>query len=458
MVEEGSGRGGGANGGRGSAGTVGGLMNPGMTRLGEPVMRWSSRTHSIAGVQEELERIWGSISLATPGSVPSAAAGRPGVAEGGTGGTDGTDGPAGVNPAVEERRVAARSSVMNLVVVAGRGETGERAAAVVHGLTGRHPSRTIIVTPADPDGPAWLDAQVQAHCILPSVDSPETCAELIYLTAGGESGQHLAALITPLVVHDLPVTVWWPSEPRLESSATKDLLDMADRVLVDGAGWSGDGLDRLAQLARLPGEFAVEIADFGMLRQSRWREAIASSFDLPRLRPFLGAIRSLTVSYAAGDGAPRSTNVVKPIYHLAWLASRLGMTVVEPLKASETPWGGYHGVVRSGRRHIAMALQPLESKVTRGTTLEVVIEAGRGPHSLEVRVTGQADGITVDTTVDAEPMPDRHYLVPRRHEADLLAETIEDAGAHPITAEALAMAAALVGKPVPGHRLGARAA
>src|SRR5512141_1958457 len=122
---------------------------------GQPMLRWSSRAHSIGAVQDELARIWSSISLAMPGE------------EG------------------EERRVAARSSVMNLVVVAGRGETAERAAAVVHGLMGRHPSRTIIITPADPDGPTWVDAQVQAHCVLPSRDSPETCAEIVYLTARG---------------------------------------------------------------------------------------------------------------------------------------------------------------------------------------------------------------------------------------------------------------------------------
>jgi hypothetical protein len=414
---------------------TGGAIAPKEAKPGIPMLRWSSRAHSIAACQVELDRIWRSISLTTPG-VPA-----------------GDD----LSPVGEERRVAARSSVMNLVVVAGRGETGERAASVIQGLTGRHPSRTIVVTPADPDGPAWIDAQVQAHCVLPTADSPETCAELIYLTAGGESGQHLAGIVAPLLVHDLPCTVWWPGEPRLQSRATKDLLVMADRVLVDGAGWAGDGLDRLAELASLPSAFGVEIADFALLRQSRWREAIASSFDLPRLMPFLGAIRAITVRYAARDGAPGLTNVVKPIYHVAWLASRLGMTVDTPLAAIDDDWSGYHGVLRSGRRPVAVALEPIETAAA-GSTLEVEIAAERASHMLLVRVTGQADGITVATTVDGDQLPDRHYLVPRRREAELLAETIEDAGAHPITAEALAMAAAIVGRPVPGRRVGARAA
>jgi hypothetical protein len=73
-------------------------------------------------------------------------------------------------------------------------------------------------------------------------------------------------------------------------------------------------------------------------------------------------------------------------------------------------------------------------------------------------VTGQSDGITVATTVEGGQMPDRHYLEPRRQEHELLAETLEDEAAHPITAEALAMAAALVGQPLPGHHAGQRAA
>jgi len=402
----------------GGMGAIGGGMGgwlPGTGEPGQPMLRWSSRARSIESVQEELARIWSSISLAMPGE----------------------DG--------EERRVAARSSVMNLVVIARRGETAEHAAAVIHGLMGRHPSRTIIATPADPDGPSWIDAQVQAHCVLPSHDSPETCAELVFLTAGGEAGQHLAGCVSPLLVHDLPVTVWWPGEPRLESIGAQTLLKLADRVVVDGASWSGDGLERLVALAGLPARYGVDVRDFALLRQSRWREAIASSFDLPRLRPFLGWIRELSVGYAAHDGAPGATNVVKPIYHIAWLASRLGMTVVEPLRAGTDPWSGYRGSLRVGRRRVAVELRPIEARGTGGTTLEVRLEARRGRQTLEAHVTGQADGITVGTLVDGTPMPDRHYLVARRHEGDLLAETIEDDGAEPLTADALAMAAALVG-------------
>src|SRR5207245_1101346 len=83
------------------------------SKPGEAVLRWNARARSIAGIERELARIWSSVSLATP-----------------------------VDGGEPERRVAPRSSVMNLVVIAGRSEVGERIASIVDGLTGRHPSRT----------------------------------------------------------------------------------------------------------------------------------------------------------------------------------------------------------------------------------------------------------------------------------------------------------------------------
>jgi glucose-6-phosphate dehydrogenase assembly protein OpcA len=333
---------------------------------------------------------------------------------------------------------------MNLVVIAGRGEVGERVASIVEGLTGRHPSRTLIVTPADPDGPAWLDAQIQAHCVLPSDTAPETCSELVYLTCGGESGQHLSGLVAPLLIHDLPVTVWWPGEPHFESGSAREILPMADRVMVDGSGWAGDGMAGVAAMAKLPARHDIEIADFAMLRQARWREAIASTFDRPALLPFLGHLDRIEVHYAARDGAPGSANVVRPMYHVAWLASRLDMAVEQPFRPGAAPWSGYTGLLRHGRRRVPVALRPMESEAPRGTTLIVQLHATRNRAQLWVEVTAQADGVVVQASLNGKPMPERRFLAPRKREADLLAETIETAGRDPLAAAVLATAAKLV--------------
>ena len=195
----------GARGGRGAAGPRRPALAPDLgiervaaeapARIGIPRLRWTARAQSIAGIETELARAWSSQD--------------PGPHE----------------PGDMGRHMAARTNVMNLVVVARRPELAERCAATMHWLTGRHPSRTIVIQSADPDGPSWLDARIEAHCVEPRADAPETCAETIYVTCGGEAGRHLSAVATPLIIHDLPVTVWWPGEPPLASATTRDLLD-----------------------------------------------------------------------------------------------------------------------------------------------------------------------------------------------------------------------------------------
>ncbi len=390
---------------------------------GEPVLRWASRARSVPEVGRELDRIWSTVSLAAV------------APDGGV-----------------ERRIAARSSVMNLVVIAGRSEVGERAASIVEGLTGRHPSRALVVSQADPDGPAWLDAQIHAHCVLPAHDAPETCSELVYLTAGGETGQHLAGIVAPLLIHDLPVAVWWPVEPHFESQQSHDLLALADRVLVDGSRWSGDGLRQLTHMATLPERFRVEITDFALVRQARWREAIASTFDRPNLLPHLRGLREVHVRYAARSVTPGRTNIVKPLYHVAWLAARCGLSVERPLRATDEAGDGEAGashraVLRAGRRLVRVSLVPTEADAPSGTTLAVDLRCERRRSVLEIDVTAMAEGVVVRATVDGEPMPERRFHAPRKREPDLLAQAIDEAGHDHVGAEALAQAAMILGEP-----------
>jgi glucose-6-phosphate dehydrogenase assembly protein OpcA len=378
---------------------------------GVPSLRWSSRAQTVGAIEAELSKIWASTKLTVEG-------------EGG-----------------EERRVSARTSVLNLVVIARRPELGEHAADVITHLAGRHPSRTLIVSPADPDGPSWLDARIQAQCMLPRPDAAETCIELIYLTVGGEAGRHLNAVVAPLLVHDLPVTVWWPGDAPLGTPMTRDLFEIADRVVVDGSSWSGDGLSRLAKLAELVDDEQLDVVDLALLRQSRWREAIASVFDLPDLMPFVRSIRSIAVSYATHDGG--EANVVKPLYHIAWLASRLGLTVEQPLRPISG--GGFEARLRARGHHVFARLQPREAQWSAGTTLQVDLVAERNERMLDIAVTADGEGVVVVAIPEGRPQIERRFLAHRRTEADLIAETIETVGVDPISRAAIRAAAELAG-------------
>jgi glucose-6-phosphate dehydrogenase assembly protein OpcA len=411
-------------------------------KLGEPTLRWSARAHSIAEIESELSRIWASQDLTAD------MGGEPG------------------------RHIAARTSVMNLVVVARRPEIAERCAATIQALTGRHPSRTIVIQAADPDGPSWLDARVEAHCVLPREDAPETCAETIHLICGGESGHHLAAIATPLIIHDLPVTIWWPGEPPLHSRASRDLFATADRLVVDGSTWSGDGLARLRDLAALQDSTSLAISDFALVRQSRWREAIASIFDDPDFLPYLRYLRRIAVTYSTHDEscAPGSANLVKPLYHIGWMSSRLGLKAVKPLEpvtgrgsAGSAGHGpvprpgpvraisgkpitgrGLAATLSDGRADVAVVARPIVSTMPSGTTLRVELLADRRGSELRADVTAEAETVHVRVWQDGVEAWDRHFRAPRRNDVDLLAEAIEAGRRDPVAVGALRSAAALI--------------
>jgi glucose-6-phosphate dehydrogenase assembly protein OpcA len=413
-------------------------------KIGEPTLRWSAKAHSIAEIESELARIWSSAELTTE-----------------------MDGEIG-------RHISARTSVMNLVVIARRPEIAERCAATIQALTGRHPSRTIVIQSADPDGPSWLNARVEAHCVLPREDAPETCAETIHITAGGEAGHHFAAIATPLVVHDLPVTIWWPGEPPFHSRAARDLLATADRLIVDGSTWSIDGLARLRELASLQQSSNLAISDFALVRQSRWREAIASIFDDPDFLPYLRSLRRIAVTYATHDetGDPESTNLVKPIYHVGWLASRLGLSVIKPLAPAPTrgPAGGaaraaaaggsrtassrpvigrgLAATLTDGRGEVAVVVRPILSAMPAGTTLRIELLSERRGSELRADVTAEAETVRVRVWTDGIECWDRPFRAPRRTDVDLLEAAIEAGQRDPVAVGALRSAAALVG---PGH-------
>ena len=414
---------------------TGGRIEPvGPVRPGEPQLRWMSRATTIDEIEKELSRIWAQPPMLLDTTY------------------EGT-----------KRQAAARTSVMNLVIVAGDGETGARTAETISRLTGRHPSRTLIVLLADPDGPPWLDGRVQAHCMLPRADAPESCTELVYLTAGGETGRHLAGLVTPLLVHDLPVTTWWPGEPPLGTEVAEELMEQTDRLVVDGSTWTSDGLGRLRQLAALFDRHPrISIRDFGFVRQSRWREAIATVFDLPDFLPYLGYIRRVSVTYGTRDetGAPGTTNVVKPLYHVAWLASRLGMKVVAPLTPVATKGPalrlrpgekaplhrGLSAKLRDPRAgEVGVVIRPIASTARAGTTLRLEILAERRGSELRADVTAEVDNVHVHAWLDGVEALDRTFKAPRRGDIDLLSEALEVVGRDTVAAGAIRMAAKLAG-------------
>ncbi len=400
--------------------------------------------HSVAEIEGQLDKLWAQAAVVRTDAAKAeialiaaqaeaAAQAAPALAE-----ASDTSDAGGHN-------VAARTSVLNLVVVTGDQESAERCAATILGAASRHASRSLILSAVDPEGPPGLEARIDALAMSKTGDGTETGAETVHIVASGETGLHLASIIVPLLVHDLPVALWWPNDPPLGSHRADRLLPIADRLIVDGSAWTGNGLDLLGLLAVAAEQHQLVVADWALLRQARWREAIASVYDLPDLRPHLGAVRRIELEYAAPEpGDPTGqTNVVRPVYHVAWLASRLGMTVVEQLRRESD--GRRTAALRQKDHAVEVVLRPVVSDLGAGSTVRVkIVSRFRG-----VELVGEvaAGDRTVDVLLrdNGRERVRRVYVAPRLTDVDLLGRAVEEGAAEPVAVNALAMAGRLLG-------------
>jgi hypothetical protein len=155
---------------------------------------------------------------------------------------------------------------------------------------------------------------------------------------------------------------------------------------------------------------------------------------------------------------------VKPLYHVAWLASRLGMRVVSPLTADDakgraTSSGarsprpgekaplhrGLQGRLRDQTGEVSVVIRPVASPMPPGTTLRVEILAEKRGSELRTDVTAEAENVHVHAWLDGVQEMDRTFKAPRRTDVDLLGEALETGGRDPLTADTIRMAAAIMG-------------
>ena len=326
-------------------------------------------------------------------------------------------------------RARMRTSVLTLVVMAPRPETAERAMAVINDLRQRHPSRAIVIAPTDPDGPAWMDAHIYAACQLTNRSDVEVCTEELLIKAGGELAQHPARVVAPLLIHDLPAVLWWPDDPMFGTKPFREIVTIADRLLVDSGSFPESGTGRLAGLAEVVRE-GVAVSDIGWLRLALWRELMAGLFDHPLLTRELEHIRSVRIDVARPGQTFRLT---KAVYYVGWLAALLGWEITRPL--SEAADGdAAQGLLHSKRHEIKVELRARRAGGHEGTGLaagslvRVEVEANRPGHAVRARITRQRDHLLATADWNGAQVNRRAGQLEEFRETPFVAEALERTG------------------------------
>ncbi len=224
-----------------------------------------------------------------------------------------------VTTAVEELRrnetsTATRTSVATLIAVARDQADMDDIDSVIEHLGVRHPARIVtLLVPKDAgQGDDRIDAEVRLHA--GEAAGHAIWSDEIRLDISGGPARHLASLIRPLQLADLPVVVWYV---RGLPDSGDPLLKMADAVIVNTKGAIPEdqgeaamyrGLEQIGTLIR-----RHTIVDLSWHRLRTWRKLTAALFDGQVYRPFVAGVESVEI---AGKLGPRTLLA-------GWLAERL---------------------------------------------------------------------------------------------------------------------------------------
>jgi len=222
-------------------------------------------------------------------------------------------------------QIISRNSVMTLVVIARGDEQSNYVARAIEGLTGQHPSRSIILALHPEEALGSISASVSIHSHSPNYGASQVRAEQIMIHVRGNATQHIPSVVLPLLLTEMPTFVWWTgSLPN--DSGIKALLEASDRSIIDSADFT-DTEQELSYLIDLindqgnPHVSRSAFSDFNWTRIRAWRELTAQFFDAPRFRSYLEGVERVEIEFASDNA--NKPNATQAYLYAGWLASRL---------------------------------------------------------------------------------------------------------------------------------------
>lgn len=166
----------------------------------------------------------------------------------------------------EEGGVVALGRVLTLIVLTS--DDVETAIAAANDASREHPCRVIVINPSTEDTGSNLDAEVR-------VGADAGASEVVILTPSGPVSEDVDTLVTPLLLPDAPIVVWWPDDAP--ARLADGLLGALSQRRISDVLSSADPVARLRELAEnyTPGD-----TDLSWARTTLWRALTASTLDI----------------------------------------------------------------------------------------------------------------------------------------------------------------------------------
>jgi glucose-6-phosphate dehydrogenase assembly protein OpcA len=207
-----------------------------------------------------------------------------------------------------------RACGMTLVVAAESEADCQELRHTLGVLMHNHPARAIVLRLSDQPG---LDASVFSQCWMPFGKHQQICAEGIEITAGLSELSHVAQLLLPLIVSDLPAVLWCRGTRVFSEDAFRPLVPLVQKIIVDSA-LAPDPPAAIARVRDLRNRGRL-VADLAWTKLTGLRELMASLFD----EGTAAGIKSVRILYGGDQPTPSS------IYFSKWMERALPDARVE---------------------------------------------------------------------------------------------------------------------------------
>lgn len=339
-----------------------------------------------------------------------------------------------------------RANTLNLIAVADAEDIARMITSTVSQLSDFLPSRTIIFNTSQnaPRNATWhVDVRLNEG---ETKGGPPVHFETITITVDPRMSGHLASLVSPLLMSELPTFLWWPTGDFVGNALFNDIVGIVDRLILDSARLGNDARAVAQMRTLLDEEDDPRLGDFTWIRLEPWRQLVAQFFDPLEVQKCLDSISQVNIAYAerrqeSGSGFAAALLII------GWLGTRLDWQVIEPLEPRKA--GGWtvpmiaRGADGKGR-DIQIRLMPDPSPDAKFSVRSVELVA-IGEHDGVFRVmrTDKDDLITSSETSVA-PYMSRMVYSRRKTTVEMLGDELQNFGSDPVFEDAIRLATRLL--------------
>lgn len=167
--------------------------------------------------------------------------------------------------------------VLTLVVPVNETEFTETFIDAANDASREHPCRVIVAVRGDAAGDGRLDAQIR-------VGGDAGASEVVVLRLSGGLADHAASAVTPFLLPDTPIVVWWP-EDAPEDPRRSPLGRLGIRRITNAS----NAADPVAELRHRLERYAPGDTDLAWSQITLWRALLAATLDQPPYPQIVGA-------------------------------------------------------------------------------------------------------------------------------------------------------------------------